>query len=91
MTRFSAAPPLVLGVQAARKPPRYVTISRIRQLAKSAVIEEVEAAVPEVPLLSVDRLARPEKTGHAVMWDGSVEEVSERVRELLRERNLLRS
>lgn len=91
MTRFSAAPPLVLGVQAARKPPRYVTISRIRQLAKSAVIEEVRAPVPEVPLLSVDRLARPEKTGHAVMWDGSVEEVSERVRELLRERNLLRS
>lgn len=91
MTRFAAAPPLVLGVQAARKPPRYVTVSRIRQLSKSAVLEEVEASVPEVPLLSVERLARPEQTGHAVMWDGSVEDVADRIRGLLQERNLLRS
>lgn len=32
--------PVVLGIQAAEQPPRYVAISKVRQVMKSAVIEE---------------------------------------------------
>lgn len=91
MTRFASETPVVLGIQASRKPPRYVTIARIRQVAKAAALEEMEIQVPDVPLLAVERLMRPETSEHAEMWEGDVDAVAARIRDLLSEHNLLRS
>ncbi|WP_053959137.1 electron transfer flavoprotein subunit beta/FixA family protein [Sulfobacillus thermosulfidooxidans] len=82
--------PAVIGIQAARKPPRYASIAKVRQVAKSAQIEEVEMAMPEVPSLEIRRFYKPVAAGHAEMIDGDVEEVADRIIEILQERNLVR-
>ncbi|MHB1611350.1 MAG: electron transfer flavoprotein subunit beta/FixA family protein [Sulfobacillus sp.] len=82
--------PVVLGIQAARKPPRYASIAKVRQMMKSSVLEEVEVAVEEVPELEIRRFFKPVAAGHAEMIDGDAEEVAERIVSILKERNLVR-
>ncbi|OLZ12167.1 electron transfer flavoprotein subunit beta/FixA family protein [Sulfobacillus thermosulfidooxidans] len=82
--------PVVMGIQAARKPPRYASIAKVRQVAKSAQIEEVDMAMPTVPQLEIRRFYKPVAAGHAEMIDGDVDEVAARIIEILQERNLVR-
>jgi electron transfer flavoprotein beta subunit len=84
--------PAVVGVQAARQPCRYASITRIRQAQQAGGIEEVEATVPAGAGvgISVRRLYAPEKTGHAEMLSGSAEEVADRILELVRSKGLLK-
>jgi electron transfer flavoprotein beta subunit len=92
MAEFRATPPLLLGIQAARKPPRYVPIARIRQVSKTSTLTEHAAHAPvEGPALPIRRLYRPEAAGHAVMWQGDVEAVASAIAALLTEQKLLRS
>ncbi len=89
MAEFRSATPLVLGVQAAKKPPRYVPIARIRQVSRSATLEEVEAGAPtSESLLAIERLYRPEAQGHATMWEGDAAEVAAALMALLDEQHL---
>lgn len=89
MAEFRAPTPLVLGLQAAQKPPRYVPISRIRQVSRSAALTEVAADLPDAePALVVRRLYRPEAQGHAVMWEGSAEDAAAAIVALLDEQHL---
>lgn len=90
VAEIEASTPLVIGIQAARKPPRYASIAKVRQVAKTQQIEEVEAESPDVPTLAVRRFYKPVASGHAEMIDGDVEEVASRIIEILQERNLLR-
>jgi electron transfer flavoprotein beta subunit len=89
MARFSAAGPLLLGIQAARKPPRYVPIARVRQVSKTSQIVEVEASSPAVDPVPLKRLYRPESAGRAVMWDGDVDAVAEELIKLLAEKKVI--
>jgi electron transfer flavoprotein beta subunit len=87
---FELPLPAVLGMQAAEKPPRYVPVAKVRSIMKSARIETVEVSPPEaIAGLSVDRLFMPEVAGKAEMLEGSVEEVSARIIEILAERGLI--
>ncbi len=89
MAEFRSSTPLVLGVQAAKKPPRYVPIARIRQVSRSAALEEVEAGgSPSESLAAIERLYRPEAQGHATMWDGDAEQVAAALVALLDEQHL---
>jgi electron transfer flavoprotein beta subunit len=89
MAEFEADAPVLLGVQAARKTPRYVPIARIRQVAKTATIQEVDAIDPGgAGDLKVLALARPESQGRAAMWDGDADEVAQRIVELLAQQHL---
>lgn len=90
LAEMTAAAPVLLGIQAARKPPRYVTVARVRQVTKSQSLEEEEIPLPEVPALEVRRLYRPEAAGHAEMWGDDVETVAERLVALLAEKQLLK-
>ncbi|AUW93599.1 MAG: electron transfer flavoprotein subunit beta [Sulfobacillus thermotolerans] len=81
--------PIVVGVQAARKPPRYASVAKVRQVAKSATIDEVEADVAEARLAGVEYV-RPVAAGHAEMIEGDIDEVVDRIVAILEERNLLR-
>jgi electron transfer flavoprotein beta subunit len=83
--------PAVLGVQAAAQPPRYASISVVRQAMKEREIEEVAAAAPVASGLRVRRLAAPEEAGHAEMLGGSADDVAGRIVELIRERGLAKS
>lgn len=83
--------PAVIGVQAARQPPRYAPISRIRQAMGAAAIAQAPAAAATTgPALTVRRMYAPEAAGHAEMLDGGTEAVADKVIELLRSRGLLK-
>jgi len=82
--------PAVLGVQAAPRPPRYVPISRLRQVMASAQLASVAAAAEPPGLGStVTRLAAPAQGEGAEMLEGRPEAVAERIVALLRERGLV--
>src|SRR5438874_6309529 len=86
-TRLEITLPAVVGVQAARQPPRYASITRIRQAQQAGGVEEVEVAPPAgaaTSNLTIRRLYAPEQASHAEMLTGSAEEVAERIVELIR-------
>jgi electron transfer flavoprotein beta subunit len=87
---FELPIPAVLGIQAAEKPPRYVPVAKVRSVMKSARIDTVTISRPDtVAGLSVERLFTPEVAGKAEMLEGSAEEVSTRIIEILAERGLV--
>ena len=89
--RLEVKLPAVIGVQAARQPPRYASITRIRQAQQAGGIEEVSVTKPDADAgISVRRLFEPEKTGHAEMLTGSPDEVAERILDLIRSKGVLK-
>ncbi len=90
VAEIKVSTPAVIGVQAARKPPRYASIAKVRQIAKSSQLEEVEMSIQEVPSLEILRFYKPIASGHAEMIDGDVDEAVDRIIEILQEHNLMR-
>lgn len=92
MAEFEIDLPCVLGIQAAREAPRYAPVSKVRQLMKTARLEEVPAAAVEAsPGSRVRRLLKPEEGAGAEMLDGAPEEVAERLVAILRERGVVKA
>lgn len=83
--------PAVIGVQAAPQPPRYVPISRLRQVMAQGPLETVSGAAGASPEAAVVALAAPPKGGGAEMLDGAPEAVADRILALLQERGLVRA
>jgi len=87
---FEVSLPVVLGVQSAEKPPRYVPVAKVRAAMKSQRLESVpapgESGAMRVEIL---QLMKPEATGRAVMLDGAPEEVAAQLCDLLAARGLL--
>jgi electron transfer flavoprotein beta subunit len=86
--KYSVRLPMVVGVQAASKPPRYAPISKVRQLAQTAVIEKVAPAGEAAAGLTMKKMAPPVTTGHAEMIEGSAKEVAAKIVELLKGKGL---
>jgi electron transfer flavoprotein beta subunit len=82
--------PAVLGIQAAEQPPRYVPVSRLRQVMKTAKLEEATAAVEDIGPLAVRRMYKPEEGKGATMLSGDPDEVARQIADILAERRLLR-
>jgi electron transfer flavoprotein beta subunit len=83
--------PAVVGVQAARAPARYASITRIRQAQQAGGIEEVSVSpAGDGAGIEVRRLFAPEKAGHAEMLTGSPEDVADRILDLIRSKGLLK-
>lgn len=83
--------PAVVGVQAARQPPRYVPVTRIRQAMQAGgIAQEAASAPPAMAGMSVRRLYPPEATGHAEMLSGAVDEIAARIIELVRAKGVLK-
>ena len=81
----------VVGIQAARQSPRYVSISRVRAAMQEGGLEEVDAPDVDAPTGTVvRRLYAPESTSHAEMLEGGVDEVAARIIEIVRERGLVK-
>ena len=82
----------VVGIQAAREAPRYVSISRVRQAMQESTLEEVAAPdVDGATGTTVRRLYAPESTSHAEMLEGDAEAVAARIMEIVRERGLVKT
>lgn len=88
---FGVTTPAVIGIQAARQPPRYVPIAKIRQAQQGGGIEQVAIAVPSaVSGVEIRRMYPPPQTTHAEMLTGSDKEVAGKIIELIRARGLLK-
>jgi electron transfer flavoprotein beta subunit len=82
--------PAVLGIQAAEQPPRYVTVSKVRQAMKDSSLEEQETSnLDSCGGPTVRRMYQPEATSHAEMITGSPEEVAARLVDLFKELGVL--
>jgi electron transfer flavoprotein beta subunit len=90
MGKYAVGLPMVVGVQAATKPPRYAPISKVRQIANSVDIDEIEVD-DEGPGagLTLHKMSPPVSAGHAEMLAGDAEEVAERIIEIIKERGLI--
>ena len=81
---------LVVGIQSAEKPPRYVPFAKVRAVMKTAKIETPEVAPPEATArVPVARLYKPEAAAGAQMIEGSPEEVTDKIVGVLAERSLI--
>lgn len=87
--KYAVTLPMVVGIQAASKPPRYAPISKVRQIAQTATIEKVAPSGEASAGLTLIKMAAPVVTGHAEMIDGSSKEVAARIVELLKSRGLV--
>jgi electron transfer flavoprotein beta subunit len=88
--KYAISLPVVVGVQAATKPPRYAPISKVRQIAKSATIDEIEVD-DEGPGagMTLRKMSPPVSATHAEMLEGDAEEVAERIINIIKERGLV--
>ena len=77
MAEFEVDTPAVLGVQAARQTPRYVPVSKIRQIQQTTSIETMDAGDPGPGAgTGISSMSRPEKGAGAKMLN-SVDELLE--------------
>jgi electron transfer flavoprotein beta subunit len=87
--KYAASLPMVVGVQAASKPPRYAPISKVRQIAQTVKIEGISPSSDGAGAgLKLKRLAPPVVAGHAEMIEGSSKQVAAKIVELLKSRGL---
>ena len=87
-SKYAVSLPMVVGVQAASKPPRYAPISKVRQIAQTATIEKFAPSDQASAGLSFKKMAPPVMTGHAEMIGGSSKEVATKIVELLKSKGL---
>ena len=74
---MEVALPVVLGIQVAEEPPRYVAVSKVRQAMKTATIEEIEAG--EFDLAggpTIDRMYQPEVGEGAEILEGDLDDIA---------------
>jgi electron transfer flavoprotein beta subunit len=86
--KYSVRLPMVVGVQAAAKPPRYAPISKVRQVAQTATIETIVPSSEASAGLTLKKMAPPVVTGHAEMIEGAPGEVAARIVDILKSRGL---
>ena len=86
--KYAVSLPMVVGVQAAPKPPRYAPISKVRQVAQTATIEKVAPSGESESGLMIKKIAPPVVTGHAEMLTGSSKEVAAKIVDLLKIKGL---
>ncbi len=70
MGSFEIDTPAVLGIQAARQTPRYVPVSKVRQIQQSAKIDEIDVDDAADALSKVSAMAPPETGAGAEMLSG---------------------
>jgi electron transfer flavoprotein beta subunit len=88
VTEFEVDLPAALGIAASRVPPRYVAVSRVRQVLRTATFEALDVPAGDASGLIVEELAAPASTGGAEMIPGDAAAVADRIMAILAERGL---
>jgi electron transfer flavoprotein beta subunit len=86
---LEAALPAVLGIQAAETPPRYVPISKVRQVMKTCKIEEVNGDLDLAGGVATRELRPLVMATHATMLEGDAEAVADQLVAILRKQGVL--
>lgn len=82
--------PAVLGIQAASKPPRYVSGSKLRDVLSTKIPSHGVDAEISATAVEVESLRFQESSGHAEMIEGDAESVAARLASILRERGFVK-
>jgi electron transfer flavoprotein beta subunit len=89
MAELEVKLPAVIGIQAARQPPRYAPVSKVRQIQKSAKLEEIAVEVPRTEAgVKVRRVFKPQAAGHAEILEGEPAEIAAKIVTILKDRGL---
>jgi electron transfer flavoprotein beta subunit len=83
---FEVTMPAILGIRAAERPPRYVSIAKVRDANKRFRIETVAAPLPAnlaARAFEVLELREAALSSRAEMLEGSIDEVSARLTKVL--------
>jgi electron transfer flavoprotein beta subunit len=78
------------GIQASEQPPRYVAISKVRQMMKTVSIDEFE--IPAVDLhggATISKLYQPEVTEKATMISGDIDITASKLIDIFKELGVL--
>jgi len=82
--------PAVFGIQAAEQPPRYVAVSKVRQMMKTSTIEEqTVSGVDMVGGPKIGRMFQAQTGQRATMLSGSPEEIATRLVVIFKEHGVL--
>jgi electron transfer flavoprotein beta subunit len=82
--------PAVLGIQAAEQPPRYVAVSKVRQMMKTSTIEERTASsLDTAGGPDISRMFQAEAGQRAAMLTGSPDEVAAKLVGIFKELGVL--
>jgi len=82
--------PAVLGIQAAEQPPRYVAISKVRQVMKTVILEELTAGMLDpTGGPSVSRMFQPQVAERATMLSEDPDQAAEQLVAIFRELGVL--
>lgn len=82
--------PAVLGIQASEQPPRYVAISKVRQMMKTVSIDEFEITIFDPHGgATVSRMYQPEVAEKATMISGDVDETANKLIDIFKEIGVL--
>ena len=82
--------PALLGIQAAEQPPRYVAISKVRQMMKTMNIDELDLKTLDTtggPI--VNRMFQPEATDRAMMISEDADGAANQLIDIFKELGLL--
>ena len=86
---YRSSLPVIVGISAAEKPPRYVPIMKVRMAMKSKKIETIPApAPPPGSKIDVLKLYKPVVTGGAAMITGTPEQIADNLVKIFRDRGL---
>lgn len=81
--------PAIIGVQAARAPPGYIPVSKVRRAAQDATISDKEVSIGAVKLGKLTSVSLPSSGDKAEMITGEVEDQVTKVLEILKSRGVL--
>jgi electron transfer flavoprotein beta subunit len=87
MAELAVTLPAVIGIQAARQAPRYAPVSKVRQIQKTAKLEEIAAEAANGGCgLTIRRMSKPEVAGRAEILEGEPDEIAAKLVTILKER-----
>ena len=90
LAEMEIALPAVLGIQASEEPPRYVAISKVRQMMNTASIEDRDSGGSGTESgIILDRMYLPEAADRAEMLEGDEEEIASKLTAILQDLGLL--
>ena len=86
IAEMEVSTPAVLGIQAAEEPPRYIAVSKVRQMMQTATIEEqLVSELDPSGGLQVSHMYLPEAAERAEMIEGDEEEIAAKLVEIFKE------
>ncbi len=88
---FKCILPIVIGVLSAEQPPRYVPISKLRSIMKTAKIEEITSSEVKIDTgFEIIKMHKPETGKGAEMIEGSPEEIVAKLMKVFKEKGILK-